>query len=181
MAVALRDRGWAQTLLQWRWEGATLLTAEIAVARYFVRGDPHEILAWCELRELGSWRRCEVGSFPAAAAAKAACERHAAGLCVREPEMRNRDNRRSSNVAIATPPRESSRKPAKPARATFDTVSKAERPREPGGLVTATKPARVAWGTSPACVQRRARREPLSELEAFDHALASLSAVIGEE
>jgi hypothetical protein len=67
------DRGWAGALLAWRWDGL-LLRSEVSVARYFIRGDRHEILAWAELRDLAGRRRIEVGTFGAVAAARAACE-----------------------------------------------------------------------------------------------------------
>jgi hypothetical protein len=77
------DRGWACVLLSWGWSGS-VLTAEISAARYFVRGDRHEVLAWAELRDLGGRRRIEVGTFGAVAPACAACELDAERRCRRE-------------------------------------------------------------------------------------------------
>jgi hypothetical protein len=45
--------------------------------RYFVRGDPGEVVAWGEVRDPGGRYRVEVGSFATAALARAACERDA--------------------------------------------------------------------------------------------------------
>lgn len=135
MVLALRERGFARELLEWRWSGATLLTAEISAARYVIRCDWHEALAHAEIRDVGGSRRVEVGSFPSVGEARAACDRHAAGLCVREE--------------AAVPVEVRIAKVRKPAR-----VAKPERPR-------------------PALSERERR--------AFDHAMASLSAVLGEE
>jgi hypothetical protein len=81
----MRDRGWARVLLGWHWSGA-LLTAEISAARYFIRGERHEILCWAELRDVSGRRRAEIGSYRSVAEARAAAERDAAlpaGGCCR--------------------------------------------------------------------------------------------------
>ena len=79
------ERGWAGRLLvDWRWQGARLQVSEISAGRYLIWVDPHEVTAWCEVREPGGRRRCEVGSFPSVAAAKAGCERDAQSRCRRE-------------------------------------------------------------------------------------------------
>lgn len=106
---ALGDRGFARELLHWEWRGVQL-EAAIARCRYYVRGERHEAVAWCELRELGGARRVEVGTFADVAAAKAACERDVAHRLRRDVADRGVD------VRIA-PPRQ--RKPvpvAKPVR-----------------------------------------------------------------
>jgi hypothetical protein len=77
------DRGWAQRLLEWRWEGLRQ-TAETSRARYVIRGERHEVLAWCEVRDVGGRRRVEIGSFPSVALARAACETDAAARCRRD-------------------------------------------------------------------------------------------------
>jgi hypothetical protein len=64
-----RDR-FAQQLLGWEWRGLQL-QAEISAARYFVRGDRHEIITWCEVRDVGGGRRCDIGSFPSVTLARA--------------------------------------------------------------------------------------------------------------
>jgi hypothetical protein len=79
----MRDRGWARVLLGWHWSGA-LLTAEISAARYFIRGERHEILCWAELRDVSGRRRAEIGSYRSVAEARAAAERDAALRCRRE-------------------------------------------------------------------------------------------------
>jgi hypothetical protein len=82
-------------LLSWSWHG-NRLEAAISRARYVLRIEAHEVLAWCELREIGAGRRrIEVGSYADVAAAKAACERHAAGL------LAERGERGPVSVAIA--------------------------------------------------------------------------------
>jgi hypothetical protein len=87
--MAINGRGWAGALLSWRWAGS-LLTAEISAAKYFIRCDRHEALAWGELRDLGGRYRVEVGSFPSVGLARAACERDAQRRCRREVEERGR-------------------------------------------------------------------------------------------
>jgi hypothetical protein len=79
--------GWAGTLLQWHWTGA-LLTAEVSVARYFIRGERHEIVAWAEIRDVCGRCRVEIGSFRSVGEARAACERDAERRCRREGEER---------------------------------------------------------------------------------------------
>jgi hypothetical protein len=74
------ERGWAQNLLTWRWEGLQL-TAEVSRAKYFIRGERHEVLAHAEVRDLGGRRRSEIGSFPSVALARAACEADAVRRC----------------------------------------------------------------------------------------------------
>jgi hypothetical protein len=81
------ERGWARVLLSWRWAGS-LLTAEISAARYFIRCDRHEAVAWAELCDVDGRRRAEVGSFRSVAEARAACERDAVARCRREREER---------------------------------------------------------------------------------------------
>jgi hypothetical protein len=125
--------GFARELLAWEWR-PPLLTAEVSAARYVIRGERHEVLAWCEPRDIGGRRRCEIGSFGDVAAAKAACEADALQRLRREEESR------PVSVQIARL-RETSRKLAKP-----------ERPKP------APAPRR-AWGTSPEYEQRRRRRE----------------------
>jgi hypothetical protein len=120
--------GFARELLAWEWR-PPLLTAEVSRARYFLRAEQCEVLAWCELRELGAARRCDIGSFGDVAAAKAACERHAAELCRREAPARPVDVR-IVPVRVARAPR------PKPAPA----------PRRP-------------WGSTPEYELRRRRRE----------------------
>jgi hypothetical protein len=83
------ERAWAQQLLSWEWRGNEL-RAEISRAKYFVRGERREVLAWCELRDVSGGRRCDVGSFPSVAAAKAACDLHAAARCRRDREWNAR-------------------------------------------------------------------------------------------
>jgi hypothetical protein len=80
--------GWARELLAWRAGAGRLLTAEISAARYFVRGDRHEVLAWAELRDVGGRRRIEVGVFGSVAAARGACELDAERRCRRGAEDR---------------------------------------------------------------------------------------------
>jgi hypothetical protein len=75
---------WASDLLSWEYR-PPLLVAEVSRARYLLRVDPHEVIAWCELRDVSGGRRIEIGSYPAVSAAKAACERDAA------VRIRNRD------------------------------------------------------------------------------------------
>jgi hypothetical protein len=81
------ERGWAQNLLTWRWEGLQL-TAEVSRAKYFLRSERHEVLAWCEVRDLDGRRRVEIGSFPSVALARVACERDAAARCRQDPAER---------------------------------------------------------------------------------------------
>jgi hypothetical protein len=83
----MRDRGWAGVLLSWRWAGS-LLTAEISAARYFVRSERHEVVAWCEVREPGGRYRIEVGTFGSVGDARAACEADAQLRCRRDQEER---------------------------------------------------------------------------------------------
>jgi hypothetical protein len=146
--------GFARELLAWEWR-PPLLTAEVSRARYFQRAEQCEVLAWCELRELGAARRCDIGSFGDVAAAKAACEADALQRLRREEESR------PVAVQIARL-RESSRKLAKPVQ---------------------PKPApapRRAWGTSPEYELRRRRREA-GDRPDLDAALAAFSGVIGDE
>jgi hypothetical protein len=89
------DRGWARQLLTWSWAGP-VLTATISAARYFIRVERHEVLAWAELRDLAGRYRVEVGSFPSVALARAACERDAERRC-----RRSEDDRGPVNVWIA--------------------------------------------------------------------------------
>lgn len=177
--VLVRER-FAGTMLSWEWRGVQL-EAALARCRYYVRGERHEAVAWAEIRDVGGARRVEVGSFPSVAAARAACERHAAGLCVREQEPVPVDVRIS-------PARASSRKPAKPGRG--DDLYNVQDHKAPTG--TSIEPVdnihthkaptgrRRPWGTSDACLQRRARREP-GDLAGLDAALAAFAHVLGEE
>ena len=87
------ERGWAQNLLTWRWEGLQQ-TAEVWRAKYFIRGERHEVLAHAEVRDTCGRRRIDIGSFPSVALARAACERDAAVRCRRD------DERTASNVAV---------------------------------------------------------------------------------
>ena len=87
--------GWASDLLTWSVAGP-LLTSEVLRARYFIRIDAHEVIAWGDLRDLGGRRRVDIGSFPTVALARAACERHAAAVC-----RRDRDARGPVDVRIA--------------------------------------------------------------------------------
>jgi hypothetical protein len=80
--------GWAGRLLEWRACGPQLLEAEISVARYFVRGDRHEVIAWAEVRDPCGRYRIDIGSFSSVGAAQAACERDAVARCRREGEER---------------------------------------------------------------------------------------------
>jgi hypothetical protein len=89
------DRGWAQRLLEWRWSGS-LLSAEISCARYFIRCDWHEALAWGEVRDPGGRYRVEVGSFPSVGLARGACERDAERRL-----RRDRDERGPVDVRIS--------------------------------------------------------------------------------
>jgi hypothetical protein len=57
------ERCWARRLLEWRAGSGPLVMAEISAARYFVRGDRHEVLAWCEVRGPGGRYRVEIGSL----------------------------------------------------------------------------------------------------------------------
>jgi hypothetical protein len=79
-----RDR-FAQQLLSWEWRGVQL-EAAIPRCTYFCRTHGREVIAWCELRDISGGRRVEIGSFPSVAAAKAACELHAAAWCRRDRE-----------------------------------------------------------------------------------------------
>jgi hypothetical protein len=79
------DADWSGRLLSWEWRG-NQLEAGISRAWYFIRAHGREVLAWCELRELGGRRRVEVGSYPSVQAAREACERHAAGLLAERGE-----------------------------------------------------------------------------------------------
>jgi hypothetical protein len=81
--MGLADRGWAARVLGWEYR-PPLLVAEVARARYLLRVDPHEVIAWCELRDVSGGRRADVGSFRDVVAAKAACEQHAAARCRRD-------------------------------------------------------------------------------------------------
>jgi hypothetical protein len=81
------DRGWAGRLLSWRWTGS-LLMAEISAARYFIRGDPHEAIAWAEARDVDGRRRIEIGTFGSVSAARGACELDAQRRCLRAQEER---------------------------------------------------------------------------------------------
>ena len=54
--------GWAANLLDWAWSGA-VLTAEASRARYVLRAERHEVIAWGELRDVGGRRRIDIGSF----------------------------------------------------------------------------------------------------------------------
>jgi hypothetical protein len=56
------DRGWAGRLLVWCWRGVHL-EAEIARVRYFIRGCRHEVVAWCEVRDVCGRVRVDVGTF----------------------------------------------------------------------------------------------------------------------
>ena len=69
----LTPGGHAQQLLEWRWAGLQL-EAQIARCTYFCRAHGREVLAWCELRDISGGRRCDIGSFPSVALARAACE-----------------------------------------------------------------------------------------------------------
>jgi hypothetical protein len=64
------------------------LEASIARCTYFIRGDPHEIVAWAEVRDVGGRRRVEIGSFRSVVEARGACERDAVARCRREAEER---------------------------------------------------------------------------------------------
>ena len=77
------ERGWAGRLLSWRWVGNQLVT-EVSRCAYYVQPARGEVLAWGMVRDLGGRRRVEVGSFASVALARAACERHATGLCRRD-------------------------------------------------------------------------------------------------
>ena len=68
--------GWPQNLLTWTWRGVQL-EAAISRARYFVRSERREVLAWAEVRETDGRHRVDIGSFPSVSAAQAACERDA--------------------------------------------------------------------------------------------------------
>jgi hypothetical protein len=81
------DRGWARVLLKWTWRGVHL-EAEVSRARYFIRGDRHEAVAWAEVREPGGRYRVEVGSFRSVGDARAVCERDAERRCRRAAEER---------------------------------------------------------------------------------------------
>jgi hypothetical protein len=95
-----KAKSWAQRLLVWGWVGP-LLTAEVSRARYFIRADRHEVLAWAELRDLDGRRRVEIGSFPSVALARAACERDAQLRCRRDREERGPCRSRSTNGSDA--------------------------------------------------------------------------------
>ena len=75
--------GRAQRLLAWRGAGAALLTAEVARARYFVRVDAHEVVAWAEVPEADGRHRIDIGSFASVGKAQAACEQDAERRCRR--------------------------------------------------------------------------------------------------
>lgn len=77
--MARVDRGWAAAQLSWEWHGVCL-EASIARCRYYVLPRGRELIVWGELREPGGRKRIDIGSFPDVGQAKAACERHAAGL-----------------------------------------------------------------------------------------------------
>jgi hypothetical protein len=159
----------------------------VSRARYVIRCERHEALAHAELRDVGGARRVEVGSFRSVGEARAACERHAAGLCVREQAAVPVD------VRIAPV-----RKPTAQNYAVGGRIAKAGkgrelaagnyRPREPGGLSIADKPVRARdqapagrrpWGTSPQYEQRRQRREP--DHAGIDAALRAFADVLGDE
>jgi hypothetical protein len=110
------DRGWAGALLTWTWHGNEL-QAEVSRCRYFCRAHGREVLAWCELRDVSGGRRCEIGSFGDVAAAKAACERHAAARCRREVDM--------------CPPVDVRIAPGRRRRVGFNSALKPVRAREP--------------------------------------------------
>lgn len=80
-----------ERLLEWRSAGGSL-TAEVSCVEYFVAAARHEVLAWCEVRDLGGKYRIEIGSFGDVVAAQAACERDAQ---LREEDARPVDIRRS--------------------------------------------------------------------------------------
>jgi hypothetical protein len=94
----MRERAWAGAL-PWEWR-PPLLIAEVSAARYVIRGERHEVLAWCEPRDVSGRRRCEIGSYATLSAAKAACERDAAARC-----RRDREERGLVDVRIAPPRR----------------------------------------------------------------------------
>jgi hypothetical protein len=64
------------------------LEAGIARAKYFIRGERHEVIAWTKLRDLDGRRRVEIGSFRSVGEARAACEREAQLRCRRDSEER---------------------------------------------------------------------------------------------
>jgi hypothetical protein len=70
---AVRERGWAATLLAWR-EAPLWLEAEVAACRYFIAPGRHEVLAGGEVRDWGGRYRVELGSFADVAEAQRACE-----------------------------------------------------------------------------------------------------------
>ena len=96
------ERAWASALLAWELRGQQLV-AEISRCRYFCRAHGREVLAWCEPRDVSGRRRCDIGSYPTVAAAKAACELHAAARCRRDREAT--DTHVSVDVRIAPPGR----------------------------------------------------------------------------
>jgi hypothetical protein len=73
----VRERGWADRLLEWRQIGLRL-EAAISRCRYFVQALPFEVVAWAETRDDAAGRyRVEIGTFATEALARAACERDA--------------------------------------------------------------------------------------------------------
>jgi hypothetical protein len=124
----MRDR-WAQELLAWEWRGLQLV-AEISRCRYFVRGERHEILAWCELRDVSGGRRCEIGSFRDVAAAKAACERDAQLRLSKTAEDRG-----PVSVAIASRRGRGLEAGSKPARAPGGRVAQPPGPADAGAAL----------------------------------------------
>ena len=75
--------------MTWSWRGVQL-EAGITRAKYFIRGEQHEVIVWAELRDLDGRRRVEIGSFRSVGEARAACEREAQLRCRRDSEERLR-------------------------------------------------------------------------------------------
>ena len=132
----MRDR-WAGDLLSWEFR-PPLLIAETSAARYFVKGERHEVLAHAEIRDTCGHRRVEVGSFRDVGAAKAACEADAQ-MRVRAGD---RDERPPVSVAIGR-----SRGGGAPRGNRNAAKRKADRvrPADAGDLDAAL--AAVAWAT----------------------------------